>query len=151
MRKARAGVGLAMGLCLGLAVLETARAESPAEIVEHRGQWEMAYGDVYYRVFGYVQNKSKAPLKYVKVEIELLDKDGKVVLHYQGYNQKAQSLESVEGYESAGSQATPEEKLEKIEASAPGENDLFHVGVGKEEIAKKPKFVSYRVKIVEAR
>jgi hypothetical protein len=123
-------------------------AESAAEITEQNGQWEMAYGDVYYRVFGYVRNQSKAPLKYVKLEMELLDKDGKVVLHHEGYNQKAESLGSVEGYESGRS---AEETLKKIEPIAPGEKDLFRIGVGKDEIPKKPKFVAYRLKIVETK
>lgn len=142
-------VGVALALSVDGVRWRAAYAGEPARIVEQQGRWETAYGDVYYRVLGTVQNRSKVPLKYVKLEMELLDKDGNVVLRRSGYNQKAETLEAVEGYETAGGTASPEEKLEKIEPIAPGEKDGFRMGVGKGEIPKKPRFVSYRVRIVD--
>ncbi|MGH7899762.1 MAG: hypothetical protein ACREQQ_17535, partial [Candidatus Binatia bacterium] len=68
------------------------------------------------------------------------------------YNQKAEALGSVEG-EGAETIAkvSPEEALKKIEPIKPGEKDLFRMGVSKEDIPKKPKFKSYRLKIVEVK
>jgi hypothetical protein len=99
-----------------------------------------------------VQNKSQKPLKYVKLELQLVDGNGKALYTTTGYNQKAEVLGEVEG---EGAETLKpmslEEKLKKIEALKPGEKDLFRMGVSKDDIPKKPKFKSYRLKIVEAK
>lgn len=133
-------------LCCVLAA--PAFAAEPVEIVEQKGTWEMAYGDVYYRVYGHVQNKSDKPVKYVKLELELLDQDGKPLVSRTGLNQKAEVLGEVEGYQS---DLTPEQQLEKVQPIAPGEKEFFRIGVGKNEMPKTPKFKSYRLKIVEVK
>jgi hypothetical protein len=141
----------AAGLALALFAASGARAEDAA-IVEQHGQWEMSYGAVYYRVFGYVQNKSQRPLHYVKLQLDLLDPAGKSVYTFIGYNQKAEALGEVEG-EGADSMAkvSNDEKMKKIEPLKPGEKDLFRLGVSKDDIPKKPKFKKYSLKIVEAK
>ncbi|MGH7859665.1 MAG: DUF3426 domain-containing protein [Candidatus Binatia bacterium] len=125
-----------------------ARAGEGAEIVEHDGTWELAYGLVYYRVFGKVKNASKEPLKFVKLELELLDKAGKPVLTRAGFNQKAEALaeQETEGYVETQSY---EERLAKVEPLGAGETDLFRIGLAKDDIPKKPKFTTYRIKVVE--
>lgn len=127
-------------------------AEERVVITDQQGQWEMAYGDVYYRVVGNVRNESGRPIRYVKLEVDLLDKDGKVVKTFSGYNQKAETLGEVggEGVQTV-EQTSLAEKAKKIQPLAPGEKDLFRIGVGKEEIPKQPKFASYRVRIVEVK
>jgi hypothetical protein len=129
----------------------TARAEDVA-IVEQHGQWEISYGAVYYRVFGYVENKSTKPIHYVKLQLDLVDASGKSVYSTVGYNQKAEALGTVEG-EGADTlkRAPPEETLKKIEPLKPGEKDLFRIGVGKDDIPKRPKFATYQLKIVEVK
>lgn len=133
-----------------LAAAVVVRAEDVARIVEHSGQWELAYGLVYYRVFGSVENASKKPVKYVKLELELLDKAGKPVLTRVGYNQKAEILaeQETEGYEE---KLSFDERLAKVKPLAPGEKDLFRIGLSKDDIPKKPKFTAYRVKITEVK
>ena len=136
-------------LALAWSIGAAAAADESARILEHNGQWELAYGLVYYRVFGKVTNASKEPLKYVKLEIELLDKDGKPVLSRVAYNQKAEGLaeEETEGYVQTKSF---EERLAETPPLGAGEEDLFRVGIAKDDIPKNPKFRTYRVRIVEA-
>ncbi|HSD09905.1 MAG TPA: FxLYD domain-containing protein [Candidatus Binatia bacterium] len=147
-----AGWSIAIVACLELAtVARTAQAEEAA-IVEQHGQWEMSYGAVYYRAFGYVENKSSKPIRYVKLELDLVDASGKTVYTTIGYNQKAEALGTVEG-EGADTvkKTAPEEALKKIEPLKPGEKDLFRIGVSKDDIPKKPKFKTYQLKIVEVK
>jgi hypothetical protein len=138
---------LVFALCLLTAPVCRA---AEAEVVEHAGKWELAYGLVYYRVFGTVKNTSGAPLRYVKLEIELLDKDGKPVLTRVGFNQKAEALaeQETEGYVE---KMSFEERLARVQAVGAGESDLFRIGLAKDDIPKKPKFTTYRLKIVETR
>ena len=126
-------------------------AADAAALGTHKGMWEMAYGDVYYRVVGEVENKSGQPVKYVKLQIDLLDKSGKVVKTLEGYNQKAEFLAGVDGFD-MGEPAEPfETKLKRVEAIPAGGKDSFRIGVGKNDIPKKPKFTSYKVRIVETK
>jgi hypothetical protein len=140
-----------LGLLVAAALAAgSARADEAARITEQAGQWELAYGLVYYRVFGKVENASKKPLRYVKLRLELLDKDGKPVLERVGFNQRAEALgeQETEGYQEKQSF---EERLATVKPLAPGETDLFRIGISKDDIPKQPKFRSYRVKIMEAK
>jgi hypothetical protein len=152
MRRRTVGWLVALGVVAFLAIDRRAARGEEAVIAEQHGQWEMSYGAVYYRVFGYVQNKSTKPLHYVKLKLDLVDAGGKSLYSTVGYNQKAEALGTVEG-EGADTlkQTTPEEKLKKIEPLKPGEKDLFRIGVSKDDIPKKPKFKSYQLKIIEAK
>jgi len=143
---------MAVGVCCVLAIdCRPARA-ADAVIAEQHGQWEMSYGAVYYRVFGYVQNKGTKPLHYVKLQLDLVDASGKSVYSTAGYNQKAEALGTVEGEGADTLKQVPlEEKMKKIEVLKPGDKDLFRIGVSKDDIPKKPKFKSYQLKIVEAK
>jgi hypothetical protein len=132
-----------------MGVAGTAGAEDAA-IVEQHGQWEISYGAVYYRVFGYVQNNSPKPVHYIKLQLDLLDGAGKSVYSTIGYNQKAEALGVVEG-EGASNQSSPEEKMKKVEPLKPGEKDLFRIGISKDDIPKNPKFKSYSLKIIEVK
>ena len=152
MKPRSPGWPIAFLVSLALAVgARAVRAESAA-IAEQHGQWEMSYGAVYYRVFGYVENKSSKPIQYVKLQLNLVDASGKTVYSTVGYNQRAEALGTVEG-EGADTlkKAPPEETLKKIEPIKPGEKDLFRIGVSKDDIPKKPKFKTYELKIVEVK
>jgi hypothetical protein len=141
-----------MAVCGVLAIDGRAAWAADAVIAEQHGQWEMSYGAVYYRVFGYVQNKGTTPLHYVKLRLDLVDASGKSVYSTTGYNQKAEALGTVEGEGADTVKPTSqEEKMKKVEALKPGEKDLFRIGVSKDDIPKKPKFKSYQLKLVEAK
>ncbi|MGH7821177.1 MAG: DUF3426 domain-containing protein [Candidatus Binatia bacterium] len=148
MNRSKALALALIALALPPVAVPAASAGDAAEVVEHDGTWELAYGLVYYRVFGKVKNVSKEPLRFVKLELELLDKDGKPVLARAGYNQKAEALgdQETEGYVETQSF---EERLAKVQPIAPGETDLFRIGLAKDDIPKKPKFTTYRIRVVE--
>ena len=151
MKRRRFAALAAVGFALCLLGAQGARAEDVV-IAEQKAQWEISYGAVYYRVFGFVQNKSQKPVKSVKLQLDLLDANGKSVYTFTGYNQKAEALGEVEGEGSDTMVKTPlEEKLKKIEAMKPGEKDLFRLGVSKDDIPKNPKFKKYSLKIVEVK
>jgi hypothetical protein len=142
-------VRLGMLACAALFAARAVAGEAgPVTLAHQEGSWEMAYGDVYYRVVGKVENRSKKPVKAVKLKLELLDAGGKPVVERVGYNQKAEVLGGVDGYDTGGSD---EQKLAKVEPIPSGGDDLFRLGVGKNEIPKKPKFKSFRVSIVEVK
>jgi hypothetical protein len=146
------GWPIAIVACVALAVGARIAQADDAAIVEQHGQWEMSYGAVYYRVFGYVENKSSKPIHYVKLQLDLVDAGGKAVYSTVGYNQKAEALGTVEGEGTDTlKKASPEETLKKIEPMKPGERDLFRIGVSKDDIPKKPKFKTYQLKIVEVK
>ena len=151
MKRRRFALLAAVGLALSLLTVRSARAEDAA-IVDQKAQWEISYGAVYYRVFGYVQNKSQKPIHYVKLQLDLLDANGKSVYTFVGYNQKAEALGVVEG-EGAETQdvVSAEDRMKKVEPLKPGEKDLFRLGVSKDDIPKKPKFKKYSLKIVEVK
>ena len=142
--------GLAAVALLLFAAPGMTRAEDAA-IAEQHGQWEMSYGAVYYRVFGYVQNKSGKPVQYVKLKLDLVDPSGKSVYSTVGYNQKAEILGGVEGEGAEAAKAPEAEKMKKVVPLKPGEKDLFRIGISKEDIPKKPKFKTYQLKIVEVK
>lgn len=149
-RMRRAGLVALAGAVWALSSTASHAADA-AKVVKEVGTWEMAYGDVYYRVVGDVENTSGKPLQYVKFEIDLLDKDGKVVKTMMGYNQKAEFLAGVDGFDT-GEPAEPfEKKLARVEKIPAGGKDTFRIGLGKEEIPKKPKFKSYKIRIVETK
>lgn len=149
--KRRSG-GWLIGVVAAVTIAAGVARADDAAIAEQNGQWEMSYGAVYYRVFGYVQNKSAKPLHYVKLQLDLLDAGGKSVYSTVAYNQKAEALGLVEG-EGADTlkQTSTAEKLKKIEPLKPGDKDLFRIGVSKDDIPKKPKFKTYQLKIVETK
>ena len=151
MKRVR-GYAAAAAVAAFVLLAGSARAAEDVVIAEQKAAWEISYGAVYYRVHGFVQNKSQKPVKSVKLQLDLLDKDGKSVYTFVGYNQKAEALGDVEGEGSDTMVKTPlEEKLKKIEALKPNEKDLFRLGVSKDDIPKNPKFKKYSLKIVEVK
>lgn len=126
-----------------------AAAPVPVEVVSHQGQWELAYGLVYYRVFGDLKNVSSEPVRFVKLRMTLLGAEGKPVLERVAYNQSAEALaeQETEGYEET---LTFAEKLAKTKPLAPGQVELFRIGLAKEDIPASPRFVRYRLEILEA-
>src|SRR5713101_777508 len=85
------------GCLFGMSLPVWSASSEPVVILDQKDEWQNVYGLLYYRVTGHVKNASGQPLKFVKFELELLDKDGKVVAHQVGYNQKAQVLAEEKG------------------------------------------------------
>jgi hypothetical protein len=94
-------------------------------------------------ITGKVKNTSGKPLTYIKLQFELLDEDGGVVVRDYGYNRKAEELRD-EAYES-GKKALKDMNIEPLTANA---EDGFRFLFFKSDI---PKFHSYRIRLLEGK
>ncbi len=117
----------------------TARA-ADAEILEHKGRWESGYGSTWYNVVGRLKNTSSYPLKWVKLRIDAVDDQGKVVASTETYNESAEVLTVPE--------ANPQELLKqgKVKSLAAGAEERFRGSFLKDE---PPAFKDYKVTVVE--
>ena len=132
---------------LACCVLATAaRAGERARVEDVKTEWQNAYGAIIYTVLAHVKNVSVAPIQYVRVKVELIDKNGKTVAERVGYNVSAEVLEVViEGAEAAA----PEQRLSQVKPIAPGASDLVRISLDKTDIGKP--FRKTNVVLVEVR
>jgi hypothetical protein len=135
MRRALALLFFVLTAALG------ARAdEAGAKILHDAGKWESGYGAKFYNVVGTLQNTSGHALRYVKVRIDALDGDGKVIGSTDTYNESAEVL-SAPGID-------PQKMLAsgKVKPLAAGAEERFRGGFMADEL---PAVKSHRVSIVE--
>src|SRR5512143_480445 len=118
-----------------------AAAQQRAQLENIKTEWQDAYGAIIYTVLANVKNVSDAPIAYVKVNVQLFDKDGKLVVERAGYNAEAEILDT-EGF--GGSF---EDKVKLVKPIAPGGTDLFRLSLDKADI-RKP-FRTAKVELVE--
>ncbi|MBI3246839.1 MAG: hypothetical protein HYZ50_10055 [Deltaproteobacteria bacterium] len=117
-------------------------------ILSPKGEWSTfasmeGSGEPIFLITGRVKNTSGKPLSYVKMQFELLDKDGVVLLRDYGYNRKAEALRE-EAYES-GKKALKDMELEELPTEA---EDGFRFLFFQVDI---PPFHSYRIRVLEGR
>ena len=127
---------------VGLLVAAVAGAAEQARLENVKTEWQNAYGAIVYTVLADVKNVSNGPIQYVKVKVELLDKNGKVVAEREGYNVGAEVLEGEPGA------APAKDALKKVKPIPAGGTDHVRLSLDKEEI-RKP-FRTTDVVIVEA-
>jgi hypothetical protein len=132
-------LAVAAAAALGAAWSTSARA-ADAKVLEHAGRWESGYGSTWYNVVGRVKNSSDHALRWVKLRIEAVDAQGKVVASTVTYNESAEVLTVPE--------ANPQDLLAKgkVKPLAAGAEERFRGSFLKEET---PAFTSYRVDVVE--
>ncbi len=116
-------------------------AQQRAQLEDVRTEWQDAYGAIIYTVLANVKNVSDAPIAYVKVKVQLFDKDGKLVVERAGYNAEAEILDT-EGI--GGSFA---DKVKLVKPITPGGSDLFRLSLDKADIGKP--FRTTKVELVE--
>ena len=133
-------------LALLVALAGTAHAGERARIENVRTEWQNAYGAIIYTVLADVKNVSDAPLQYVKVQVELRDKNGKMVVQRAGYNAGAEILEVV--IEGADAES-PEQRLKQVKPIPPGGTDLIRLSLDKSDIGKP--FRTTSLNLVEVR
>jgi len=119
-----------------------------AQITTYKGEWSSfasMQGDAepIFVIAGTLKNTSAAPLSYVKMQFELLDNAGVVLVSDYGYNRQAEALRE-EVYES-GKKTLQEMQITALKAGA---EESFRFLFFKVDI---PEFHSYRVRIMEAR
>lgn len=135
MRRAALVAGVLLLLAGGV------RAEERARLDNVKTEWQNAYGAIIYTALANVQNTSAAPIAYVKVKVELFDKDGKSVAQRDGYNVGAEIL---------GLDELPgsfEDKLKRVKPIPPGGTDLVRISLDKADIGKP--FRSAKVTLTE--
>jgi hypothetical protein len=126
-------------------VVGNAGADERARLDNVKTEWQNAYGAIIYTVLAEVKNVSAAPIRYVKVKVELVDKDGKTVAERVGYNAGAEVLEVVV----EGAAKDPAENLKQVKPIAPGATDLVRISFDKADIGKP--FRKANVSVVEVR
>jgi hypothetical protein len=128
-------------LCLVLAAAMGAHAQQAgAKILHDAGKWESGYGAKFYNVVGTLQNTSGHALRYVKVRIEALDGDGKVIGSTDTYNESAEVLSAPE--------IDPQKMLAsgKVKPLPAGAEERFRGGFMADEL---PAVKGHRVSVVE--
>lgn len=128
-------------LFLVLAVAALVRAdEVGAKVLRHEGKWESGYGARFYNVVGVIENTSGRALRYVKVRLDALDADGKVLGSTDTYNESAEVL--------AAPEVDPAKLLAagKVKPFAAGAEERFRGGFMADEY---PAVKSHRATVVE--
>ncbi len=131
-------VALAMAL---LVFAGSTVAQQRAQLENIKTEWQDAYGAIIYTVLANVKNVSVAPIAYVKVRVQLFDKDGKLVVERAGYNAEAEILDT------EGVRGTFEDKVKLVKPITPGGSDLFRLSLDKADIGKP--FRTTKVELVE--
>lgn len=116
-------------------------------ILAHRGEWSAFFstggsGESFFLITGEFENTSGKSLTYVKLQFELLNKEGSVVIRDFGYNRKAEALREEE-YEN-GKKTLADMKIEQLPA---GTKEGFRFFFFKSDI---PEFRSYRIRFLES-
>lgn len=119
-----------------------------AQITAHKGEWSVfasMQGDAepIFLITGTLKNTSAQSLAYVKMQFELLDDEGVVLIRDHGYNRQAEALRE-EAYES-GKKTLEEMAIPPLKA---GVEESFRFLFFKADI---PEFHSYRIRIIETR
>lgn len=127
---------------LALAAALPACAGGPdARVLEHRGRWESGYGETFYNVVGRVENTSGHALAWVKLRVEALDGEGRVVATTETYNESAEALTVADL--SAADRDRVRQKLKPVPAHG---EERFRASFLRDET---PPFTDYRVTVVE--
>jgi hypothetical protein len=135
MRRALALLAFVLLVAMG------ARAdEAGAKILQDAGKWESGYGAKFYNVVGTLQNTSGHALRYVKLRIDALDGDGKVIGSTDTYNESAEVLSAPE--------IDPQKMLAsgKVKPLPAGAQERFRGGFMADEL---PAVKGHRVSVVE--
>lgn len=129
-------------LTAGLLVLATAAAAADRVVLENvKWEWQNAYGVILYTIVADVKNVSAVPVEYVRVKVELRDKNGNLVAERSGYNVGAEVLDEPTG---SGANAG---RLRQVKPIGPGAIDHLRLSFDKTDIGKP--FHSTSVAVVE--
>lgn len=101
-----------------------ARAADTVVLEGVKTEWQNLYGAIVYGASAIAHNTGSAPVRAVKVRLELYDKDGKLVAQRDGYNLAAEQL-----------QDTPN-KLDQVKPIAPGGSDPVRMSLDKSDIGR---------------
>jgi hypothetical protein len=134
-------IALLLGLLLFVSTF--AEADERIRLGEVKTEWQNLYGIILYSATAKLENRSNEAVRFVKVKLELFDKNGDPVASKEGYNLAAEALgdDTVPG--------TFDEKLARITPIPPGGSDPIRISLDKGDIGKP--FRKAVVSIVEVR
>jgi hypothetical protein len=126
-----------------LALTASAGAAEPVQMSQVKTEWQNLYGIILYSATARLENRSNDAVRFVKVKLELFDKNGASVASKEGYNLAAEALgdDTVPG--------TFDEKLARVRPIPPGGSDPLRLSLDKADIGKP--FRKAVVSIVEVR
>ena len=124
---------------LAITVLSAARAGAAENVTldDVKTEWQNLYGAIVYAASGTVHNSGAAPVRAVKVRVELFDKDGKPVAQREGYNLSAEVLDEKPA------------DIDKVKPIAPGGTDGLRLSIDKADIPRP--FRTAKLTIVEVK
>jgi len=114
-----------------------ARAADPIALENVKTEWQNLYGVIVYGASATAHNTGSAPVRAVKVRLELYDKNGNLVAERDGYNLAAEQLTE-----------TPD-KLDAVKPIPPGGSDPVRLSLDKSDIGKP--FRTAKLVVVEVR
>jgi hypothetical protein len=121
----------AVGLATAVAAAEA------ASLADAKTEWQNLYGAILYAGSATVHNGGAAPVRAVKVRLELFDKDGKPVAHADSYNLAAEKLNDSPA------------AIDTVPPIPPGGTDKVRVSIDKGEIPGP--FRTATITIIEVR
>jgi hypothetical protein len=114
-----------------------AQAADPVMLADVKTEWQNLYGAIVYAASATVTNTGSAPVRAVKVRIELFDKDGKPVTQREGYNLSAEALDETPG------------DIDTVKPIPPGGSDSLRLWIDKTDIPRP--FRTAKVTVVEVK
>jgi hypothetical protein len=118
-------------------LVDCAQAADPVQLADVKTEWQNLYGAIVYAASATVTNTGSAPVRAVKVRIELFDKDGKPVTQREGYNLSAEALDEAPG------------DIAKVKPIPPGGSDSLRLWIDKADIPRA--FRTAKVTVVEVK
>lgn len=115
---------LVAALLLGAALAAPARAADSVTLEGVKTEWQNLYGAIVYGASATAHNTGSAPVRAVKVRLELYDKDGKLVAQHDGYNLAAERL-----------QEAPT-AIDQVKPIPPGGSDPVRLSLDKSDISR---------------
>ena len=112
-------------------------AADPIVLEGVKTEWQNLYGAIVYAASATAHNTGTAPVRAVKVRLELFDKDGKRVAQGEGYNLAAESL------------AETPDALDKVKPIPPGGSDPVRLSLDKADIGHP--FRTAKLTVIEVR
>ena len=132
---------VALGIVMLAAAVAMAGDPSGVRIVEDAGKWESGYGVEFYNVVGALEITDGVARAFVKLAVDALDTNGKVVASETAYNETAEAL-SAPGADAAA--LTAAGKVTPVKANA---RQRFRTSFLKDE---HPNVASHRIRVLEA-
>jgi Protein of unknown function (DUF3426) len=114
-----------------------ARAADTVVLESVKTEWQNLYGAIVYGASATAHNTGSAPVRAVKVRLELYDKSGQLVAQRDGYNLAAERLQDAPT------------SIDQVKPISPGGSDPVRLSIDKSDIGRP--FRTAKLVVVEVR